>query len=155
MIALLRIAMGWIFFWGFLDKTFGFGFATPSAEAWIHGGLPSKKFLLYASKGPLSEIFQALAGNAFVDWLFMGGLFGIGIALLFGIASRLTCLSGVTLMFLMWAARLPPSHNPVLDEHIIYGLLFILFFLTKAGHVWGFGQAWERSPLIKRFLIFK
>ncbi|MEA3166363.1 MAG: thiosulfate dehydrogenase (quinone) large subunit, partial [Thermoplasmata archaeon] len=38
--ALLRIALGWIFFWPFLDKTFGLGFRTPHDGAWIRGGHP-------------------------------------------------------------------------------------------------------------------
>ena len=31
--ATLRIVMGWIFLWPFLDKTFGLGFATPADRA--------------------------------------------------------------------------------------------------------------------------
>ncbi|MEV0316802.1 hypothetical protein AB0H91_55075, partial [Nonomuraea fuscirosea] len=38
--ALARISFGWIFLWAFLDKTFGWGFATPAAKAWINGGSP-------------------------------------------------------------------------------------------------------------------
>jgi hypothetical protein len=38
----LRVALGVEFLWAFLDKTFGLGYATPSAKAWIHGGSPTK-----------------------------------------------------------------------------------------------------------------
>ena len=44
-LAVLRIAMGFLFLWAFLDKTFGLHYATPSAKAWIHGGSPTKGFL--------------------------------------------------------------------------------------------------------------
>ena len=55
---LLRIAMGWIFLWAFLDKCFGLGFATGrdpetgaidfgSADAWINGGSPTEGFLSF------------------------------------------------------------------------------------------------------------
>ncbi|MEV4569763.1 hypothetical protein AB0K12_38895 [Nonomuraea sp. NPDC049419] len=43
--AAARIAIGWIFLWAFLDKTFGWGFATPSDRAWIAGGSPTTGFL--------------------------------------------------------------------------------------------------------------
>ncbi|KAB8181764.1 hypothetical protein FH610_027020, partial [Microbispora catharanthi] len=32
--AAARIAIGWVFLWAFLDKLFGWGFATPTAKAW-------------------------------------------------------------------------------------------------------------------------
>ncbi|MFC5822105.1 hypothetical protein ACFPUY_44090, partial [Nonomuraea harbinensis] len=36
--AIARISIGWVFLWAFLDKTFGWGFATPAERAWINGG---------------------------------------------------------------------------------------------------------------------
>src|SRR5829696_1447309 len=44
-LAVFRVVLGFEFLWAFLDKTFGFGYATPSARAWIHGGSPTKGFL--------------------------------------------------------------------------------------------------------------
>ncbi|MER7365496.1 hypothetical protein ABT353_22580, partial [Nonomuraea wenchangensis] len=43
--AAARISIGWVFLWAFLDKTFGWGFATPAAKAWINGGSPTTGFL--------------------------------------------------------------------------------------------------------------
>ncbi|RGA01239.1 hypothetical protein DI270_030565 [Microbispora triticiradicis] len=43
--AAARIAIGWVFLWAFLDKLFGWGFATPAAKAWINGGSPTTGFL--------------------------------------------------------------------------------------------------------------
>ena len=43
--AITRISIGWIFLWAFLDKTFGWGFATPAGKAWISGGSPTTGFL--------------------------------------------------------------------------------------------------------------
>lgn len=45
LLAGIRIALGFIFLWAFLDKVFGLGFSTPSAKAWINGGNPSQGFL--------------------------------------------------------------------------------------------------------------
>ncbi len=38
--AVLRISMGFVFVWAFLDKTFGLGYGTPSARL-INGGSPT------------------------------------------------------------------------------------------------------------------
>ena len=37
----LRIALGFVFLWTFLDKTFGLGFATPAEKAWVTGASPT------------------------------------------------------------------------------------------------------------------
>ena len=44
-LAVLRIATGFVFLWAFLDKTFGWGYATTSEHSWINGGSPTKGFL--------------------------------------------------------------------------------------------------------------
>ena len=36
------MVLGFEFLWAFLDKTFGFGYATPAERAWINGGSPTK-----------------------------------------------------------------------------------------------------------------
>src|SRR3712207_7355187 len=41
----LRLALGWIFLWAFVDKLFGLGFATKAENAWIDGGSPTQGFL--------------------------------------------------------------------------------------------------------------
>jgi thiosulfate dehydrogenase [quinone] large subunit len=75
------------------------------------------------------EFFQALAGNALVDWIFMLGLLGVGVGLLFGVAMRLAILSGSAMLFLMWLASLPLENNPLIDDHIVYiAVLAVLWF---------------------------
>ena len=44
-LAALRIVVGFIFLWTFLDKTFGLGFSTPRQMAWINGGQPAQGFI--------------------------------------------------------------------------------------------------------------
>ena len=36
-LAIVRVVVGVEFLWAFLDKTFGLGYATPAARAWING----------------------------------------------------------------------------------------------------------------------
>lgn len=148
-LALLRIGMGWIFLWSFLDKLLGLGFTTARENAWILGGSPTTGFLMNATKGPFAGFFQSLAGQAWVDCLFMIGLLLIGLALIFGILVKAAAYSGALLLFLMWLAVLPPEHNPFLDEHIIYGISLILLAHWKAGFVLGYGKHWSKTKLVK------
>jgi len=149
--AALRIGLGWIFLWAFLDKLFGLGHETESKAAWINGGSPTNGFLSHATTGPFADLYQNIAGQAWADWLFMIGLAGIGTALIAGIAIRLAAASGALLLVLMWTAVLPPENNPILDDHLIYALVLIALALVKAGHVLGLGQAWERLPLVQKY----
>src|SRR3954470_19703212 len=97
--ATIRLSLGWTFLWAFLDKTFALGHETGvdpksgavdyfGSAAWIHGGSPTAGFLGFATKGPLAGFYQNLAGNAVVDWIFMLGLLGIGVALILGVGMR-------------------------------------------------------------------
>ena len=87
-LAVLRVMMGLTFLWAFLDKTFGLGYATPAAKAWVDGGSPTKGFLGNVQVGPMQSTLQSWAGSGWADWLFMIGLLGIGLALLLGVGMR-------------------------------------------------------------------
>lgn len=147
--AALRIGIGWLFLWAFLDKLFGLGFATSPENAWIAGGSPTSGFLKLATSGPLAPLLQSLAGNPVVDWLFMLGLLLVGLALLSGIGVNIAGYSGALMMLLLWLSRLPPENNPVLDEHIIYMIVLIGLARVKAGQWVGLGKWW--SQLVKDY----
>lgn len=152
---LLRLGIGWILLWAFLDKLFGLGFATSSAKSWLAGGSPTAGFLKSATYGPLKEIFQNLAQNAAVDWLFMMGLLLIGLALILGIGVRIAAISGTVLMSLMWLAALPPKNNPFLDDHIIYILVLVGLARVNAGQWFGLGKWWSQTGLVKKFQLLQ
>src|SRR3989344_1088853 len=122
----LRFVMAFIFLWAFIDKIFGFGFATLKENAWINGGSPTSGFLNFATHGPLAPIFQKLAGVAIVDWLFMLGLLFIGLTLLINRFVFWGSLAGIVMMLLMWLSLLPPENNPIVDEHIVYALVLTI-----------------------------
>jgi thiosulfate dehydrogenase [quinone] large subunit len=147
--AALRIALGWIFAWAFIDKLFGLGYATPEQGAWINGGQPTKGFLANATSGPFADFYQGFAGAAWADWLFMVGLAGIGFALITGVGMRIAAATGALLMVLMWSAALPPENNPFMDDHLIYAGLLIALAMVKAGDTFGFGKIWGRTALVR------
>jgi thiosulfate dehydrogenase [quinone] large subunit len=161
----LRIGLGLTFFWAFVDKLFGLGFATCRDEAGtiaiacqkavINGGSPTEGFLKFATGGPLADFYQSLAGNPFVDFLFMAGMCGIGFALLLGIGMRIATVSGVLLMLMMWSSMLLPENNPIIDEHIIYSFALVGLLLANNNQKLGYGALWAKTSLVKKFPILK
>jgi thiosulfate dehydrogenase [quinone] large subunit len=150
LLAGIRLALGWIFLWAFLDKLFGLGRSTPAANAWLDGGSPTAGFLGKAATGPFSGFYHAIAGNAVVNVLFMTALLGIGAALLLGIGMRIAAGAGALLTVLMWTAVLPPATNPFMDDHLVFAAVLVLLALLGAGNTWGFGRRWAATPLVRR-----
>jgi len=148
--AALRLSLGWVFLWAFLDKTFGLGHETAGKDAWVNGGSPTKGFLAFAASGPFEGMYHQIAGQTWADWLFMIGLLGIGVGLLLGIAMRITAASGALLLVLMWTVVLPPANNLFMDDHLIYALVLILLAAIGAGHTLGLGSRWEQIPMVRR-----
>jgi thiosulfate dehydrogenase (quinone) large subunit len=166
-----RILLGLVFLWAFLDKTFGLGWATPSAMAWKFGtgdGSPTYGFLKFGTNpdSPLQSTWNSLAKaaegnpNAWSNWLFMAGLLGIGIALTFGVFMRIGSVSAVVLLALMWLAEWPLKqivvdgqgtfNAPGLDDHIVYAVLAITLMLMGAERYVGLGKWWENRSFVKK-----
>jgi thiosulfate dehydrogenase [quinone] large subunit len=156
----LRLSIGFEFLWAFIDKLFGLGYSTPSARAWINGGSPTTGFLKGVTGGPLKGFFHSLAGVGAMDWLFMAGLLGIGVALMLGIALRPAAASGVLLLVMMWFATWPPakladgqpsgSTNPFMDEHLINSFALVVIAslaLASGGYL---GRRWSALPLVQK-----
>lgn len=127
----LRLVMGLIFLWAFVDKLFGLGFATTSEKSWLHGGSPTSGFLMNATKGPFVEFFKSLSGVAVVDWFFMAGLLFVGLTMVFNKFVTWGALAGSVMLVLMYLAVFPPANNPFLDEHIVYILVLIILALRN------------------------
>ena len=161
-LATLRIAYGVTFVWAFLDKMFALGFHTGYDQAghldrfgpaaWINGGSPTEGFLSFAvpADNPFHGFFTGLAGQAWVDWLFMAGLLGIGVTLLFGVGMRIGTAAGALLYAFMYAASVPLENNPVVDDHLIGIVVMAVLALGAAGTTWGFGRKWSRTDLVER-----
>ena len=149
LLAFGRILIGWTFFWPFLDKLFGFGFATPSERAWVNGGTPAQGFLK-GTTGPFEGFFHGIAAP-WADWLFMAGLLGIGVAMLLGAGVKLAAWSGTLLLFFMYLAEFPQGQpadfvavNPITDSHWIEAALLLICAHTLSGDTFGIGKWWAR-----------
>jgi thiosulfate dehydrogenase [quinone] large subunit len=160
-LAVLRIATGFVFLWAFLDKLFGLGYSTASERAWINGGSPTKGFLSGVEVGPFQDVFRSIAGAPWADWLFMLGLLGVGVALILGIGLRIAAVAAGLMMAFMWVAEWPlaqetsageatRSSNPLVDYHVVYGVTAAVLALTYAGHTWGLGKWWASLPIVQK-----
>lgn len=146
----VRIALGWVFLWAFLDKLFGLGHETASKDAWIHGGSPTKGFLEFGASGPFAGFYHSIAGAGWADWMFMLGLLGIGVALIAGVGLRIAAFAGAILLVLMWSVVLPPDNNPFMDDHLIYAGVLVGLALINAGDTAGVGAWWKSTKLVER-----
>ena len=167
-LAVLRIGFGLTFLWAFFDKLLALGFHTGvndqtgavdrfGPDAWIHGGSPTFGFLSFGipEDNPMRDFFTGLAGDAWVDWLFMLGLAGIGLALTLGVGIRLSAITGGVLYAMMWLASLPLENNPAIDDHLIGLVALTVFALTLAGDTWGLGKAWAKTSIVRRLPILR
>ena len=162
-VAVLRVAMGFVFMWPFLDKLFGLGYSTASDKSWISGGSPTNGFLSGVDVGPFESFFHSFAGAWWANILFMGALFAIGLALILGVALRLAAAAGSLLLVMMWAASWPMaqftsageatrSTNPFLDDHLVYALVLIVLAVVAAGNYFGLGRWWAGVTAGKSWL---
>lgn len=163
--SLLRIGLGTIFLWSFVDKLYGLGFTTcrdvktqvvdiACNGSWLNGGSPTNGFLEFGTKGPFAGFFQSLAGNTALDWLYMLTLLLVGVALILGISVRLAAISGSIFLLLVWLATLPPEHHPAVDEHIIYTLVLAGLFFAPNQPL-SLSRWWNKLSIVRRLPILR
>jgi len=151
----LRLLLGWTLFWAFIDKMFGLGYATKSSSSWLNGGSPTSGYLQYATSGPLADLWNGLSGNSVVDALFMLALVAVGVAVLLGVGQKIAGISGAALMLMLWSTNLPPANNPIIDDHIVYAVLFIAFAFVRPGNWCGLGKWWAQTAIVMKFPILE
>lgn len=164
--AALRISLGFMFLWAFLDKTFGLGFSTCKSmaggaidvgcsQSWLHGGSPTSGFLSNATSGPFSSFYHHLSGHMVIDWLFMLGLLLAGVGLFFGVWVRVAAFIGIVMLLLIWSSLLWPANTPGLDEHLIFALVLFGVALVDEHQVWGLRKWWVKTSIAKAWPVLK
>jgi thiosulfate dehydrogenase [quinone] large subunit len=170
--ALLRIGLGLVYLWAFISQGFGVTYTNVPADAqpppansaapaeveyrwsfgydadkgWISSGFshsPTEGYIEKNVHGPVGEVLEALpTGVTDFGWMF--ALAGLGIALTFGLFSRIAGWGGLILNLMIWFAAFPPSSNPLIDaEHMAFGLAILLLMWIQASNHWGLGRWWR------------
>lgn len=120
----LRLGMGWYFFYAGLSKILN--------PEWTAAG-----YLNNATTFPGFFEWLASAGNiGWVSFVNEWGLLLIGVSLLIGLLVRYASWAGIALMVLYWLPILDfpmAGHGFLIDEHIIYILVFLVLIYSNAG----------------------
>ncbi len=139
-IFLLRLTLGWIFFYAGITKI-------------LNPEWSAAAFLQKAKTFPL--FFQWLANSQNIDWVnFLNswGPFLIGISLILGALVRWSSLAGILLMILYYlpAFDFPyaGSNSYLIDQHIIYILVLLLLYRIHAGQIWGLDAILRKTKAI-------
>ncbi len=129
----LRLIMGYVMLSAGLEKL-------------LSGNWTAAGYLSHLPAGnPFIPIFAPMAGSGLVNFLVIWGEILIGIALIIGIAVRFASFWGAIMLLLFWAtsltggllAGLPLANGFVVDDHLVYALLFWGLGAFGAGRVLG------------------
>lgn len=125
---LLRASLGFMFFSAGLSKIL--------SQNWSAAG-----YLEKAKTFP--DFYQWLASPSNIGWInFLNewGLVLIGLGLIFGLLAKWASIFGALLMFIYYLPVLQfpyADKNYLVDQHVIYILVFLLFIALDAGKIWG------------------
>lgn len=133
---LLRIAIGWLFFYAGITKVIN--------SSWSAAG-----YLSNAQNFQSFYSWLALPSNiGWVNFLNEWGLTLIGVSLILGIFVRWSALAGILVMILYYLPILSfphvGDHGYLVDEHIIYILVLLVLMLSQAGNTWGIDKYIKR-----------
>jgi len=158
-ITVMRVGVGFIMLWAFLDKLLGLGFATAPKNAWINGGSPTTGFLKFGinANGPFAPFFTWLSNyTAILDPIYMATCLFVGITLITGIAVRPGAIVGIIFMVSCYLALVPSANNPLVDKHFMYTAILLLLIVMNAGaYGWTLGRKWQKLDIVKKFPILK
>lgn len=129
---LLRISMGWLFFYAGITKVLN--------PEWSAGG--------YLKGAKIFIGFHQWLGSPgvlpIVDLLNQWGLTLLGLALILGLFIRISAPLAAFLMLLYYLPILnfpyAGTHSFLIDEHIIYILVLAFLAIISAGRIWGIDQ---------------
>lgn len=135
MLFALRLAMGWMMLYAGITKVLNPAW---SAAGYLNG---AKTF------AGLYQLLLSPSVLPVVNFVNEWGMTLLGISLIVGIFVRLSSVLGAVLMLLYYFPVLvfqyAGEHSYIVDEHIIYALVLLLFAATRAGKIWGF-DAWNK-----------
>lgn len=141
-LVLLRVALGWMFFYAGITKVL-------NPEWTAAGYIKAAKTLpdLYA-------FFLQPNVLPVIDFLNMWGLTLVGVALILGIGVRIASVGGLFIMMMYYLPILDfPHPNPnayIVDQHVIYGIAFLTLMAFRAGRVFGLEKVCARLPFCSR-----
>lgn len=139
----LRIALGWMFLYAGMGKILN---PQWSAAGYLKGAKTLPGFYTWLTGADVLPII-----NFINEW----GLTLIGVSLILGIFVRLSSVFGAVLMLLYYLPVLDfpkaGANGFIVDEHIIYVLVFVFFASIKAGRTYGLDNWCANLPICSKF----
>lgn len=140
---ILRVSTGWLMFYAGITKVLN---PEWSAAGYLKGAKTFVGFYQWLTSSGLLPIVNFLN-----EW----GLTLLGVSLILGIGVRLSSILGAVLMLLYYFPVLdfpyPNPHSYIIDEHIIYAMILLLFASLRAGRVWGLENWCSNLPICSKF----
>jgi len=141
-LTVLRLGMGWVYFYA--------GWAKLTTANWSAAG-----YLNNAKTFP--DIFAWFASDANLGWvnfINMWGLTLIGAALILGVAVKFASAMGALLTLLYYFPILDfpkaGANGYIIDDHIIYVMVFGVLAVFAAGRIWGLDGWLEKKGFFKK-----
>jgi thiosulfate dehydrogenase [quinone] large subunit len=138
----LRLVLGWIYFYAGITKVLN---PSWSAKGYL---MSAKNFVSFYSWFSNPQILPI------VNFLNAWGLTLLGLSLILGIFVRLGSFLGIILMLLYYFVLPFPKPNPnsfIVDDHIIYVFILILFIAVKAGRFYGLDGYLSQKTWYQKF----
>lgn len=129
LIVLLRVSMGWIFFYAGITKVMDPNW---SAAFYLKDAQTFSSFFEFLLRPDILPIVNLL--NA---W----GLTLIGVSLILGVFVRVSAPLGALMMILYYLPEFnfpyAGKHSMIIDDHIVYAFLLIFLMMSDAGKKFG------------------
>ncbi len=141
-----RLALGFLFLWSGWQKVL----------TELSGKMATAGFLSGPSVAgsPFAGFFNSLSGNWAVEYLVVYGELAVGIALFFGVFTRLGAASGMLMMLFftvaMWPIADKAGDNPLVDIRVIYGVMLLMFWFLQPGRFLGVDRFLENTGFVRR-----
>jgi thiosulfate dehydrogenase [quinone] large subunit len=144
--------------WHFLYE----GFTKLLAPAWSRDGQPIAPFssagYLRAASGPFADLFRGLADSSLLPWvdsLVAWGLVLVGLGLMLGLLTQLSCVGALALLAMFYLSSIPTRgvHQPgaegaylLVNKNLIEAAAVAVVFLFKTGRIAGLDLLRGRTP---------
>ena len=141
-LAVLRVALGWVFLYAGITKLMN--------PAWSAAG-----YLTHAQA--FTGLYGWFASSANIGWVNAvneWGLTLLGVSLILGIGVRLSSVLGIGLMALYYLPLgfpHPSATAYIVDEHVIYASVLLLFAVLRAGRAHGLDAWCADLTICRRF----
>ncbi|MFB6204273.1 MAG: DoxX family protein [Candidatus Nanohaloarchaea archaeon] len=162
----IRLMMGWIFFTAGLGKLLdkdGLAFKgaapylahaslqTPSFSGGIQGILQAPGLALVKVGAVIMEpVFGFMASIPFIGQLVVLSELFVGLALLFGVLTRLGAFIGAVMALMFYYGNTAFKHG-LMNSDFVYLYLFVVIAVVGAGRFYGFDDRLAESEFFERY----